>query len=1386
MAEFTPQMHPATFERLGANERLRVLDPPRGNINNWDDVWNAAALDTSVGQIATDLYTRYQAGATYKAKENWNVFKDHDLSGYEPFLEDFLGVLNPEEAEARKMLIDINKQRRQELDSNNAFWTRMAGNVLDPLNFVPVPILKGLGFVRGFGTGAVAIGGLVAGSEVVRHSVDPTSTVGETALNIGGAVILGGALGGLVGSFGKSLDSSFSLNGVSNKHWGNQDAIDIKNKMEADLPGSTEGLRPIKEPEIQVVDSVADVAPVSKVARSVDDFEITDASPEFTILNTELKSLEAESSALNNGKNKALDDNDPDLAALIFNEIDVVKDKIKTVNAKIEDLVSSNVEAQKPSKVSEPTAASPKAATFEKPAFYDPNTNIIHIHEAGLKEKFRTKAWMTPKEKFPEVKAMPEDAFKTYEEFRAYIVRHEQTHSHVRPTEFETTGAYEQRVTDIAMSKDRFADIKAVANNFDPEGLAPTNLKLEQTRWRQAPFFVMKNNLFEGHVKSAVGRFADQVFGTLGLMTKGNKAGTQESAQGIYILAQQHNVLMVNARNGVWDAFVREQGIDPDLAGQSALSRAALGVKLTAPIISKGGGKRWDDFGEEVMTTYIDPSVVPRNEHVAQAVKAFSDYMAEMGKRAKEVGAFGRTRLESLQKYRTESLSRLEDKITRFEQIHDDLSSVERMSKKEKDYRDLLRDERIPEAKALREEYVSELDRVNAALDNPNSLPVVEPDAPAHFPRMWLMDVVRANREVLEKILERHFDNDATRGARVRDTVDNILKIGKIGQVSRELGSLMELAGAPKSAIDSTMNGLEAIGKKRGLTKAEKLQDARVFVDKVVRMYGLGEGTAKSIKNVIDEIDMLARTQSLEADHIGLMSRKLDLPSHLFANIPELNGKSFIEMNPERILRTYHKRMSLNIESAREFGDPFMQNKIDDLGDLMDDQIEAYTISADWDKAAALTKERTLQMGVFKEAKERVFGTFGMPEDPSALSVRAVQFSKNWMTMALMGKVLYANFADVGRIAMALGIERTFVGAFEALTTAAREFRKAGGDIVYTGEVSEVATHARYQQITGTDTIYSGNTKIERMAEGGAQGMFLINGLAAFTDISKTFLGVHLQSEFISAAVKWSTGKPITPRERATFLRLGINKDRAKKVYEQWVEAGSEGPGNGTNKLYLSNTNKWTDIETQRIFRGALTEEIRTGVVTPGPGDKLSFMHTPIGGMLTQFKAFGISATSRTTMAGLQQRDARAFQGLLSMIAFGYFVDAIKSNELDNRDYFSADRLLQAIDHSGATGIFFDLNNMLEQTSGAISGSPLGVRPMLGVENKFGDPTGTRAAGQVLGPSVGLYSDLISSLVGGDGSERLKAVRRLIPFNQVVWWAGTVNKIEREAIELTE
>ena len=203
-----------------------------------------------------------------------------------------------------------------------------------------------------------------------------------------------------------------------------------------------------------------------------------------------------------------------------------------------------------------------------------------------------------------------------------------------------------------------------------------------------------------------------------------------------------------------------------------------------------------------------------------------------------------------------------------------------------------------------------------------------------------------------------------------------------------------------------------------------------------------------------------------------------------------------------------------------------------------------------------------------------------------------------------------------------------------------------------------------------------------------------------------------------------------------------------------------------------------------RKFRTALATEAENAVITPGPNTRLNFMSTNIGGLATQFKNFALTATHQITMAGLQQRDMYTLQAITSMIAIGSFVDMWKSPDYDDRALLSIDRLVQAIDYSGVTGIIFDLNNMTE----VISGHNIGMRPLMGVDPIWKNPTIAQRGGQVFGPVGSLGFDFIWSLTSPDAeaSDVARSIRRLTPYNNLIWWDGVVDIAQRQIGEALE
>jgi len=137
---------------------------------------------------------------------NYDPFDVDNLKGYEEFALDFSEVRNKEHHDYLKGQIDKNKSRRARLNaSQRGMSAALLGNILDPINFVPIPLVKGVSVGYKALKGAAISGGLVAATEPVRRGLDLTATREETMGYIGAAAFFGGLFVGGVSMFSKGI-----------------------------------------------------------------------------------------------------------------------------------------------------------------------------------------------------------------------------------------------------------------------------------------------------------------------------------------------------------------------------------------------------------------------------------------------------------------------------------------------------------------------------------------------------------------------------------------------------------------------------------------------------------------------------------------------------------------------------------------------------------------------------------------------------------------------------------------------------------------------------------------------------------------------------------------------------------------------------------------------------------------------------------------------------------------------------------------------------------------------------------------------------------------------------------------------------------------------------
>jgi len=153
---------------------------------------------TWYGQLIEDEFVR-EGMYSHEYDENYNPFDVQNIEGYERYADQFVQVRNREEHEFLKSKIDITSARRERLEaSDRDILPALLANLVDPINFIPVPFVKGATFLSRAGKGGLASGALVGATEPIRRSYDPTSTNEETVAYIGSAFLLGGTLSGFL------------------------------------------------------------------------------------------------------------------------------------------------------------------------------------------------------------------------------------------------------------------------------------------------------------------------------------------------------------------------------------------------------------------------------------------------------------------------------------------------------------------------------------------------------------------------------------------------------------------------------------------------------------------------------------------------------------------------------------------------------------------------------------------------------------------------------------------------------------------------------------------------------------------------------------------------------------------------------------------------------------------------------------------------------------------------------------------------------------------------------------------------------------------------------------------------------------------------------------
>ena len=1404
-----------TDPRLMMRGDVGVGTTTTGDYGPWDNFQRAILFDTWMGEAYMAAHANQKAADMFGGPDidpDYDPLLDEDNQGY---LEYVLDSKSAKESAYRRMMVDWNTSGKQELEAGGAGVSRFMAQFVDPVNYLPLPATYGLRFMQAAKKSLAPSGAAIGISEGIRYNLDPTMTPEELAINVATGTILSSALVGGISQLGaraKSRAANFSETTQIVERVNGQK---ILRDAQTEMP-MVEQFGVNLNPEVKVVKlnksgEAADIAFESRVNADgeleirfdYDKLEAEWKAAEYRNPTTEgvkpvnfdfhsvqdfMRWKLAHEKAAKNLEPKRADETDVDYINRVNEEAKIIFAQNATAKLAVgpEHIKQlRNAEARLSQAEQRKGAAATKAA--------DKRAQAKELRDKAASSK--SKSWATRWNK--EAEKLEADAARIEK----------------RLPQFDD--AMRGIKDDVDRAEQNIFDIENNAEIGDLD-FKPTGIGLEKMSIAQMPFYRLVNNKIKAVAPDLalnLQKIAYAIAGSPGLINDGARRGIGVGSSVEMTAKQWHNQYR-KAINVTQKAYLKYAGIssDPSTArAQVEGIRQGLGFEVKGKrygVQPPEGKMSLEEFRESVSRAMMNRDKAD-DPHVQEAVNAWREFFDAFDAAAKETQVYVNL------KQAKRNLNRAEAQLKEAEQNApiDKKARVEYERRRNEMFSAAAEAERSLTPNDYRRLF-DETDWENEPLTFVSSM-------------LWgknqLAIKVSKDIEKAEKYLDdvRSGKIDYDPGQPLKDKLDYIERQNKLlDYIDDEITQLEFIVKTRKDAGETTF-GLEAARKVymdkldhynymlrkdtegtpffHRMWRADKIeQNIELLREKLTRdfkrnPYEYRRGIRKKLST--RESDIAARVEKTIAtlkkeatfnDHLGVINkgdgegRRIGGPSAIIGRklpIKEKDYAEFLEIDIDLVGQHYTYRMSPVIEMARRFGDFRLDQTIQDIHKQFSDAIAEAPQNRD-----ILEAERKAAVQAIEDLRDKVLGTYGIPDNPDSLTNRTLRTLKAWNVLAYMGKAWMAALADAGRIAMSEGFSKTFKGVWRTHMDRLEKGRdsewfRASQEVEMAGEAIDILMATRMHAITDGGPVMSAVNKFERWFQRQQGPFFFANMLSVWTDNAKRLAGSLIQSRMIEDSILWSQGK--LPAERIERLAAaGMNEKMAQRFARQWKEAGSQ----KGDHLFLANTEEWSDQALVREFRAIMAQEVNVAVITPHAADKLNFMSKPVGSVLMQYRGFGVSATQRIMMSAMQQKDKQALIGITSMIALAGMMDYIR-----RPDYVELDvdeQIFRAVEKSGVTGLFSDINSALE----IASGNQYGLRNVFGFQPVIKDPTWAERTGAPLGAVGTQWLNFVYALTDGaaTGDDQASAIRYMIPYNNIWLWSDMWTRAQRSAAEAIE
>ncbi|HHA1904120.1 TPA: hypothetical protein ACOED1_004959, partial [Enterobacter kobei] len=473
-------------------------------------------------------------------------------------------------------------------------------------------------------------------------------------------------------------------------------------------------------------------------------------------------------------------------------------------------------------------------------------------------------------------------------------------------------------------------------------------------------------------------------------------------------------------------------------------------------------------------------------------------------------------------------------------------------------------------------------------------------------------------------------------------------------------------------------------------------------------------------------------------------------------NLPDSMMREYLESDANYVLQRHIRESAPDIELTRTFGERTMEKQLKNIQDEYDELMRATPADQ-----AKLAKARESDIRDITAMRDRLIGTYKMPDDPGSFFVRAGRALRNVNFVTKLGGMTVSAIPDLARGVMVQGFGRTMKGYSALISRSpALNASKAEMDKMAVGLETVLNTRSRLMadlvdSSARTNAVEAG---LDRVTD--VFGKLTLMG--QFNDVNKAINGMITSDGILAGAF---------PGRR--LAKLGINDNMAARIRSEFEKHGEVIDG-----WHIGNFEKWDDQHVAGIFQSAVLKDTNNIIITPGVGDTPLWASTTIGRSIFQFRSFTTASYNRATIGGLSEGTAQFYYGAAFQIGLGALTYALKQSANGKEVDWSPNKLvLEGVDRSGILGPLMEYNNMAEKASGGMVG--LGALMGTGTQSRYAS---RGFIGSALGPTFGLLdtiTDVTAGVLNGDAGDRvLHNTRTLLPGNNLFWIAPLINQVD--------